>query len=322
MMKWLEDRGVDLVVQEDQCVFPRAQDSQVIINLYLEECRRLNIKIHLHHHLTDLKPVGNSLQLIWQDFSQKPLLFDKVLVSTGGSQHANGLEWLRKLGHTIETPVPSLFTFNMPHEAIRELMGVVVEKVQLNIQGTKLKSHGPLLITHWGMSGPAILILSSYGARLLADRKYEFNIQVNWVDESNQEIVKEELENIIKDHPHKKLANYRPYKIPERLWLFMLDKINLSPEKTWSELSKKSMNQLISILTNDIYQVKGKTTFREEFVTCGGVSLQSVNMQTLESKLISNLYFAGEVLDIDAITGGYNLQAAWTTAFVAAQLKN
>ena len=321
MMKWLEDRGVELVVQEDLCVFPKAQDSQVIIDLFLKECSRLNIKIHLRHSLIGLKPNGNALQLLWKDSSQKPLLFDKVLVSTGGSPDGKALEWLQKLGHTIEPPVPSLFTFNMPQESIRKLMGVVVEKVQVSIQGTKLKSQGPLLITHWGMSGPAILILSSYGARLLAERNYVFNIQVNWVDEVNQESIKEELEHIITDHPQKKLANYRPYKIPERLWLFMLDKISLSPEKTWSELGKKGLNQLISVLSNDIYQVKGKTTFREEFVTCGGLSLQSVNMQTLESKLIPNLYFAGEVLDIDAITGGYNLQAAWTTAFVFAQLK-
>lgn len=321
MIKWLEDRGIPLVVQEDVCVFPKSQDSDSIINCFLEEADRLNIRIELGKGIAALKQVGEQIELSFVKEDIADQIFDKVIITTGGSPQRKGLEWLENLGHKIEEPVPSLFTFNMPKETITKLMGIVVENAMVNIQGTKLKSEGPLLITHWGMSGPAVLILSSFGARLLSEKNYEFKVQVNWVHEVNNEFVKEELDKIIREHPKKKLGNFRPYLLPERLWLYLLEKSELSEEKIWAEVGKKAINKLITILTNDTYQVKGKTTFREEFVTCGGVSLESIDFTTMQSRVIKNLYFAGEVMDVDAITGGYNFQNAWTTGFIAGKLQ-
>jgi len=321
MMKWLDDRGVAWVLQEDGCIFPKSQNSQTVIDCFLEEAYRLHIKIEKGSAVEALKQKGDQIELGFQNTETSSQVFDKVIVTTGGSPQRRGLEWLENLGHKIENPVPSLFTFNMPHEKITKLMGIVVENTLVNIQGTKLKSEGPLLITHWGMSAPAILVLSSFGARLLSEKDYHFKVQVNWVHEPNNEIVRQVLEELVQQHPKKKLGNYRPYLLPERLWYYMLEKCELSPEKIWSELSKKAMNKIINTLTNDIYEVKGKTTFRDEFVTCGGVSLESIDMNTMQSKVVKNLYFAGEVCDIDAITGGYNFQAAWSTAYIAGQLK-
>tara|TARA_B110000285_G_scaffold218251_1_gene267488 strand:- start:359 stop:958 length:600 start_codon:yes stop_codon:yes gene_type:complete len=198
-------------------------------------------------------------------------------------------------------------------------MGVAANAL-VTIQGTKLKQSAPLLITHWGMSGPAILKLSAFGARILSDINYQFKAQVNWTNIQNTNVVMENLQDIVKNNPQKLLQNVKPYGLPERLWLFLLEKAELSPQKKWNELGKKGLNKLISILTFDIYDVNGKTTFKEEFVTCGGVSLESINFETMESRVFKNLYFAGEVLNIDGITGGYNFQAAWTTGFIAGQL--
>jgi predicted Rossmann fold flavoprotein len=249
------------------------------------------------------------------------MIFDKVIIATGGSPDKESFSWLEKLNHKIEEPVPSLFTFNMPEEPITDLMGVVVENVILGIPGTQLKSNEPLLITHWGMSGPAVLKLSSFGARVLSEKGYDFKIQVNWVNEQNTGLVREELLFVSDEHSNKLLSNFRPYALPNRLWSYLLEKSELHESKKWKELGKKGLNKLVNILTNDVYSVKGKTTFKEEFVTCGGVSLDSINFDTMESKVCKNLYFAGEVLDIDGITGGYNLQAAWTTGYIAGKLK-
>jgi hypothetical protein len=246
--------------------------------------------------------------------------FDKIIVATGGTPKLAGLDWLVELGHQIEIPVPSLFTFNMPAEKVKELMGIVVEETITTIQGTKLKSDGPLLITHWGMSGPSILKLSAFGARILSELGYEFKVQVNWVNVQDDNLVMAELVRIELENPNKILSNIRPYYLPERLWHYLLEKANIPLNKKWNELGKKGRNKLTSILTNDVYAVKGKTTFKEEFVTCGGVSLASVNFDTMESRVCPNLYFAGEILDVDGITGGYNFQAAWTTAFIAGKL--
>jgi predicted Rossmann fold flavoprotein len=318
---WFESRGVPLVIQNDNCVFPVSQNSQSIIDCFLKEAKRLRIEIEVGKEIKAINPLKEQIEVEFIDETNHPRVFDKVIVTTGGSPKLNGLQWLEKLGHKIEKPVPSLFTFNMPTEPITQLMGIVVEDTIVSIQGTKIKSEGPLLITHWGMSGPAVLKLSSYGARELSDMRYNFNLQVNWANELNNDKVIEDLNIIVKDHSNKILSNIRPYNLSERLWLFLLDKIGLTSDKKWCELGKKRLNQLTSILTNDAYSVKGKSTFKEEFVTCGGVSLQSVDLNTMQSKVCKNLYFAGEVLDIDAITGGYNLQAAWTTGFIAGKLK-
>ena len=316
-MQWFEDREVALVIQKDNCVFPKSQQSQTIIDCFLSEVKRLQIKIEYNKGVKTLTKVNDKIQLTFKD---KTDIFNKVIVATGGSPKRKNLEWLATLGHVIEEPVPSLFTFNMPNESIIKLMGIVVEKTLISIQGTKLKSNGPLLITHWGMSGPSILKLSSFGARILNEKNYNFNIQVNWINELNNDIVKTELLRIVQNNPAKQLQKIKPYALPNRLWLFLLEKVNLPITKKWNELGNKGINKLVNILTNDIYSVKDKTTFKEEFVTCGGISLQSINHKTMESKQVKNLYFAGELLDIDGITGGYNFQAAWTTGFVAAKL--
>ncbi len=319
-MEWFESRGVPLMIQEDNCVFPVSQDSQSIIDCFLNGARRLGIKIETGIGVKAIEQVGGQLKLefIKEEFEART--FDKVIVATGGSPKRSGLDWLEKLGHKIEEPVPSLFTFNMPDEPIKELMGIVVEKAITSIQGTKLRGDGPLLITHWGMSGPAILKLSAFGARILSEKGYDFKVQVNWVNQINNDLVMNGLKNIVADHGNKILSNYRPYLLPERLWHFLVEKCDLPLNKKWNELGKKGLNKVTNILTNDNYSVKGKTTFKEEFVTCGGVSLESIDFNTMQSRVCKNLYFAGEVMDVDAITGGYNFQSAWTTGFIAGKL--
>lgn len=319
-MEWFESRGVPLLIQEDNCVFPVSQNSQSIIDCLMNEIRRLSIRVETGAGVQQIQPTGDQLVLDFTAADRPSQAFDKVIVATGGSPKRKGLEWLEALGHRIEDPVPSLFTFNMPAESITELMGIVVEPAQTSIQGTKLKASGPLLITHWGMSGPAILVLSAFGARVLQEMEYRCKVRINWVNEKNNAWVMAVLEEIVRDHPKKKLANYRPYLLPDRLWLYLLEKSKISAGNTWADLGQKSLNKLVHVLTNDGYAVQGKTTFKEEFVTCGGVSLQDINLQTMESKACPNLYFAGEVMDIDAITGGYNFQAAWTTGFIAGEV--
>lgn len=318
-MNWFESRGVSLVIQEDNCVFPVSQNSQSIIDCFLNETKRLKIDIQLEAGVKELVPLASGqLKLVFSETENR--VVDKVIVTTGGSPKLTGLDWLAKLGHQIETPVPSLFTFNMPNEKVRDLMGIVVEKTITRIQGTKLRSDGPLLITHWGMSGPSILKLSAFGARILNEMEYDCTLQVNWTNIQNLTLVEEDLNQIILENGQKQLTSFRPYLLPDRLWRFLLEKYEFSENKRWNELGKKGLNKLINLLTNDLYQVKGKTTFKEEFVTCGGVSLASIDFNTMQSIPVKNLYFAGELIDVDGITGGYNFQAAWTTAFIAAKL--
>jgi predicted Rossmann fold flavoprotein len=319
-MEWFESRGVPLLIQDDGCVFPVSQNSQSIVDCFLREAKRLAVQIETSCGIKALQPKNDKIELFFLDETRLPELFDKVIVTTGGSPKRSGLEWLEKLGHEIENPVPSLFSFNMPNEKITQLMGIVIEPTMVTIQGTKIKAEGPLLITHWGMSGPAILKLSSFGARVLNELNYRFTVQVNWANQLNAETVYNSLVAIVKEHGQKQLINYRPNNIPDRLWSFLLSKSELNPTKRWDELGKKGLNKLVTVLTNDCYHVEGKSTFKEEFVTCGGVSLQSVDLNTMQSKVVKNLYFAGEILDIDAITGGFNLQAAWTTGFIAGKL--
>ena len=319
-MQWFESRGVKLVVQDDGCVFPVSQNSQTIIDCFLNEARRLGIAIEAGRGIKSIVPIDDKLEISFLLEDTPPETFDKVIVSTGGSPKRDGLNWLEVLNHQLEEPVPSLFSFNMPNQNITQLMGIVIENTLVAIQGTKIKARGPLLVTHWGMSGPAILKLSSFGARVLHQMDYNFSVQINWVDEPNNEEVMGKLNEIVRENGQKQLANFRPYALPERLWSFLLGKTGLPETKKWNELGAKGLNKLVEVLTNDVYRVNGKSTFKEEFVTCGGISLQSVDLNSMQSKVVRNLYFAGEILDIDAITGGYNLQAAWTTGFIAGKL--
>lgn len=318
---WFEQRGVPLMTQADNCVFPVSQDSQSIIDCFLQEAGRLGVAIATRHGVRRLERQADGWCLHFQRDVAPPVVVDRVIVATGGSPKLQGLQWLAELGHRVAPPVPSLFTFNMPDEPeVRQLMGIVVEPVLTRLQGAPWQGNGPLLITHWGMSGPAVLQLSAFGARWLAERGYQATLEVSWANETNQEKVRDALLHLAQAQASKQLSNYRPYALPDRLWQYLLQKSGLPKEKRWSELGKKGLHKLTALLTGDTYQMRGKTTFKEEFVTCGGVDLADVNAKTLESKVCSGLYFAGEVLDIDGITGGYNFQAAWTTAYIAGQL--
>jgi predicted Rossmann fold flavoprotein len=318
-VKWFESRGVKLKTEEDGRMFPITDDSRTIINCLLQETHDLGIGIEVQKPIMAIEREENGFKLTLRD---KTIHADKIVVASGGSPKLEGFKWLQDLGQAIEPPVPSLFTFNMPNEPIKELMGVSVEYASVRINGTKLRSEGALLITHWGMSGPAILKLSAWGARILSDFDYRFNIQVNWLGILNEEQAREKLMNEREQHLKMKISNNNPFQLPNRLWLFLLSKLEIDPDCILEQLSKKDMNRLLNILLNDEYKVEGKTTFKEEFVTCGGVSLSGINMDTMESKVCPGLYFAGEVLDIDGVTGGFNFQAAWTTGFIAGKLSS
>lgn len=295
--EWFERHGVRLVTQDDDCVFPASQDSHTIINLFLAEARRHGIEIRTESKIESLAQLAD---------------YDYIAVTTGG-----GTASLAGVP-TIE-PVPSLFTFSIADEALRALMGTVIEEATTLVPGTNFRAQGPLLITHWGMSGPAILKLSSYAARELHDHHYQMPLSVNWLSRKDPEIL-EELQHIIATHPQKQIATIRPFDLPSRLWSYLLEKaLGERAQNRWQNLNQKELNRLVNILSNDTYQIAGRAAFKDEFVTCGGVDLNAVNPNTLESKNLPHVFFAGEVLDIDGITGGFNFQAAWTTAYTVAK---
>lgn len=319
-MEWFESRGVPLFTQDDMRVFPVSQDSNSIVDCLLDQAEDLGVVCEFWSGIETISRVDNQLELHFSRQDLAPRAFDKVIIAIGGSPRSEGMEWLKKLGHEIVEPVPSLFTFNMPNESIVELTGVAVDPVLASIPGTTLKTRGPLLITHWGLSGPAILKLSAFGARIFNEKDYNFELRINWVNQTNHELVLDQLNATITKHSRKLLPNIRPFGLPDRLWRYLLQKSELSFTRQWGELGNRGMNKLASVLTNDMYSVSGKTGFKDEFVTSGGVSLDSIDGKTMQSNVCKNLYFAGEILDIDGITGGYNFQAAWTTAFIAGKL--
>jgi predicted Rossmann fold flavoprotein len=252
--------------------------------------------------------------------SEASLLYaDNICVACGGFPKSAMFGWLQKLGHSIETPVPSLFTFNMPGNPITALMGLSVEKATVKVTGTKLIETGPLLITHWGMSGPVILRLSAWGARVLSDKQYECSILVNWLPDYREQDLRSDWVSYRDTYAGQKTGSRNPFGLPSRLWLFLLQLSEISPDTRWAEINAKSQNRLISYLTAHPFDVKGKTTFKEEFVTCGGIRLTEVDPNTFQSRIVPGLYFAGEVLDVDGITGGFNFQHAWTSGWIAAK---
>lgn len=303
--RWFESHGVRLTVQDDQCVFPLSQDSHTIINCLTAEARRHGVEIRTETRITSLDELNG---------------YDFIAVTTGGSPQLQGLQWLADKGHEIEPPVPSLFTLRIDDEGLQALMGTVVTQATAMIPGTKMRAEGPLLITHWGMSGPAILKLSSYGARHLAERNYLSPLAVNWTNRSEADVMRE-LQQMAGRQPQKQLHTVAPCRLPSRLWTYLLRKcLGQRADGRWGNLNTKELNRLANLLSGgDLYQTAGRAPFKDEFVTCGGVSLQAVNPSTLESRHVPHLYFAGEVLDIDGITGGFNFQAAWTTAFTVAR---
>jgi predicted Rossmann fold flavoprotein len=294
---WFERHGVRLVTQDDNCVFPASQDSHTIINLFLAEARRHGISIRTESQITSLGKLAD---------------YDFIAITTGGGTAAMA-------GVPVVEAVPSLFTFSIADEDLQALMGTVVDDATAFIPGTGFRASGPLLITHWGMSGPAILKLSSHAARELHDHHYQMPLSVNWTSRKDPEIL-QQLQDIISRHPQKQLNTIRPFDLPSRLWNYLLEKtLGERAKNRWQNLNKKELNRLVNTLCNDSYQIAGRAAFKDEFVTCGGISLAAVNPTTLESKDLPHVYFAGEVLDIDGITGGFNFQAAWTTANTAAQ---
>jgi len=297
--EWFENRGVKLVTQEDQCVFPQSQDSQTIINLFLNETRRLGVTIKTGYRVSSLDELSD---------------YDFIAITTGGMKNSSLFTLHSSL---IIPPVPSLFTFNIEDKTLRDLMGTVVEASAM-IPGTKMRASGPLLITHWGMSGPCILRLSSYAARLLSEYQYKMPLSVNWTSLKENE-VQEELLSFCRQYAQKQLPSMRPFDLPQRLWNYLLEKsLQGRAHAPWGSLNQKELNRLTNILINDTYQITGRAPFKDEFVTCGGIDLSAVNPSTLESRVYPHLYFAGEVLDIDGVTGGFNFQAAWTTAYTVA----
>ena len=315
---WFEREGVRLTTQDDECVFPQSQDSASITGCLTSLASRLGIRMCTGYLLTDIvKNDDNTLHLAFANGAEAD--FDRVAIATGGSPKGEGLHMYARLGHAVERPVPSLFTFNIPDRDFLSLMGTVVDPVIASMPGTKFRAEGPLLVTHWGMSGPAVLKLSAHAARHLSESGYRADVAVNWTGDSRRTAAETEIGGIIAGCPQKQLASVRPFDLPARLWHYIIRRTGHSAERRWGELGRKGVNRIVETLTNDIYHITGKGRFRDEFVTCGGVALSSVNMHTLESKHCSGLFFAGEILDVDAITGGFNLQAAWTMGHVVGQ---
>lgn len=349
---WFEGRGVRLVTQSDQCVFPKSQQSSEIIETLVSGMKSAGVNVTVSHRLTSVldtdgdKPERYKLSFDTGSGSEKhqtEIYADIVLITTGGSPKKSGLSMLDGLGLAIIDPVPSLFSFNIgAPEALTEirkgsgvqvalvgtrkrdaelsaLMGIVTENVVTGLAGTKFRAEGPLLITDWGMSGPAVLKLSSYAAKYLAEQNYSAELMVNWAGKITVPELESVLGRISSSASRKMSANVGPDFLNNRLWTYLLHRAGIPADRRWAEIGSKGLNRIISTLTSDIYPVVGRNKFKGEFVTCGGVSLADIDPKTLESRQHHGLYFAGEVTDVDAVTGGFNLQAAWTMGWVTAR---
>lgn len=314
---WFSKNGVELKIENDGRMFPTSNSSQTIIDCFLKLSNQLNIEIQLYKEVKSIIKSDTHFRLELNN--DKALEANYICITSGGFPKLSQFDWLNNLNHNIISPVPSLFTFNLPKNKITELTGISVPNVSVKITSTKFQNIGPLLITHWGFSGPAILKLSAFAAIELARMNYNFSIQINWLSNYNFEKLKDEFLQKRSYHPKQKIINSNTYNIPQRLWQYFITTVEINEEITWSILTVKQENNLIKLLTDQHFTVSGKTTFKEEFVTCGGIDLNEVDVNTMQSKKVNNLFFAGEVLNIDGITGGFNFQAAWTTAFIAAK---
>jgi len=314
-INWFAERGVELQAESDGRMFPASNNSQTIIDCLLNEASRYKVHVQLNTEIISIAKKYNIYEL--SDKKNKLYNADYIMIASGGFPKPEQYQWLQALGHQIAAPAPSLFTFNMPQHPLCKLMGVSVENVQVKIVGSKLSESGPLLITHWGLSGPAILKLSAWGARELQASNYHFSILVNWVSQS-ENMVREQWNTIRIAQSNLLLGHKNPFALPQRLWEYFLESCQIAPDTKWSELPGKEQNKLIHILTTQQLDVNGKTTFKEEFVTCGGIVPEEIDAQTMQSKISENLYFGGEIIDVDGITGGFNFQHAWTSGFLAA----
>lgn len=326
---WFESRGVKLKTEEDGRMFPTTDDSATIVNCLMQEAKDAGVKLRtgvsvvsVEKKPPDVHPTSDRLPQPEGVFeielkSGETLECDRLLLASGSNPL--GYRIAKALGHHIEPPVPSLFTFNVKDERLRDLAGVSVKNARVQLPEAKLDQTGPLLITHWGVSGPAVLKLSAWGARYLYERKYQAPIAIDWLPQYNREVVREQLHAVKSQLSRKAIATSSPFPIPRRLWERLLTASGIDPQMRWAEVSKKALNALIQELTQGRYQITGKGVFKEEFVTCGGVKLKEVNFKTMESRCCPGLYFAGEILDIDGVTGGFNFQSAWTTSGLAGQ---
>ncbi|RXR35498.1 NAD(P)/FAD-dependent oxidoreductase [Flavobacterium piscinae] len=315
-IEWFEKHGVELKIEEDGRMFPVSDSSQTIIDCFLNTTKKHKIDI-----LT-----GQSVQSIFRsedswkvETNQQTFRCENLVMTTGSNPKI--WEMLEKLGHTIIPPVPSLFTFNIKDKRIKDLMGVSAF-ASVKVKDSKLSASGPLLITHWGMSGPGILRLSAWGARELFDKNYQFILEVNWLNDATLEETENQLKELKLEHAKKVVGKKSPFDFPNRLWESLVLASEISLETKWADLSKKQLQNLALQLTNGQFQVNGKSIFKEEFVTAGGIDLKEINFKTMESKLLPNVYFAGEILNIDAITGGFNFQNAWTCGFIVSESIN
>lgn len=311
---WFEKRGVKLKAEADGRMFPVTDSSETIIDCFMQEAERLGVKINLEEEVLGLEKQENGqIQVITNKSSY---LSHAVICSSGGHNQKKNYNFIQKTGHTISELIPSLFTINLKHEGITELMGLSVKNATVRVEGTKHQYTGPVLVTHWGFSGPAVLKLSAFAAKDFFEKNYNAGILINWTGDKNSELVSSELATYSGEKSL--MVNTPLYEIPKRLWSYLLERAEIPDTKPWNELGKKQQNKLAQVLCSDRYQMRGKTTFKEEFVTSGGVNLKEIDFKTMQSKIVPGLYFCGEVLDIDGITGGFNFQNAWSTAFVAA----
>lgn len=311
-IEWFEKHGVELKIEADGRMFPVSNSSQTIIDCFLQATQKLGIEVLTGQSVQSIFKKNN----LWKIETQNEnYLAEKLILATGSNPKV--WEMLQTFGHAVVSPVPSLFTFNIKDSRIKELPGVAAQ-VTVKVKDTKLTSTGPLLITHWGMSGPAVLKLSAWGARILHDKNYQFTIFVNWLNDVENDEAEKILKDLKQEHAKKAVSKKSPFDFPNRLWESLVLASGIEAETKWADLSKIQLQNLTNQLTNGTFQVNGKSTFKEEFVTAGGIDLKEINFKTMESKLHENLYFAGEIVNIDAITGGFNFQNAWTSGFIVA----
>ena len=313
MLGWLGERGVETKIEEDNRIFPESDNSRTITDCLENAVADAGVRIEKGRGLTALQPPSegsSTWKLIFDDGEEEA---EAILFATGSSPKTWKI--LESLGHAIETPVPSLFTFNIKDPRLEGLPGIA-HPAEVSIEGTKLNEYGPTLITHWGLSGPAVLRLSAWGARILEAKKYRFEVIVNWVAMPKHHVI-EQLKELRSERAKQTPARQTAFELPSRLWKRLVEAAHLNEQLNWADLSNRQLEALADQLCDGRYQANGKSTFKDEFVTCGGVKLKEVNFKTMESKLFPGLYFAGEVLNIDAVTGGFNFQAAWTTSWIA-----
>jgi predicted Rossmann fold flavoprotein len=317
-VEWFEERGVKLKVETDGRMFPVSNSSQTIIDCLINEADKYNVEILKNVQVDKVERLKGHFNITTSDF--RLLTSDFLCIASGGYPKSSKFDWLKNLGHSIEEPVPSLFTFNLPGNAITKLMGVSVADVQVKIAGTKLVERAPLLITHWGLSGPCVLRLSAWGARELQGKNYDFAILINWIPAENETSLRERLQKVRIETGSQKIINKNSFGLPQRLWEYLIYQSGITENMRWADLRAKEQKKLVINLVAYECSVKGKTTFKEEFVTAGGIKLSEIDFNTMQSKIVPNIFFAGEIMDVDGITGGFNFQHAWTSGFVAAKV--